>query len=189
VFSIAPWLAWLTTAYIVSRSTQEHLTWPPLVAWIGAVIVESNGLAAMYLLAKAAKSHNRVAVKLASGLLGAYAGSVIALTVVLDTFPRAAVLAPLFFVVIALSGSGNIVLRQYIVDSRKPHRSAPLPPVPIRVYKNEPVRNAIKIYFQQNPDGTFVGAGKAAGVSHTTASNVYRTLTAEGAISKNGHGG
>jgi len=87
----APWLAPFPTAYVVYRSTMEHLDWPNPVAIAAGLVIEGLGLSTAFLAVTFRaynqtkwKKHPKAPTVLATALVGVYLTVVIVLTVVLD---------------------------------------------------------------------------------------------------------
>ncbi len=115
---IAPWLAPLPTAYLIGRSTYNHLHWPGWVAVVAAITVEALGLAttatAMELRewnAHKRKTDPQAPAQLALGLVGLYFVTALGLTVALDIFPELSTYAPAIFPLLSLAGVTVLALR------------------------------------------------------------------------------
>lgn len=118
VASVGPWLAPLPTAYLVGHYAVTRLDWWLPVAAAAGLAVESLGVSAVatYLLLR---GHNRAKRKTdpaapegaALVAVAAYFLSAVALTVLLDTLPSAAVYAPIAFPVLSLAGMLVLALR------------------------------------------------------------------------------
>lgn len=115
---VAPWLAPLPTAFLIGRSTYNHLHWPGWVAVVAAITVEALGLAttatAMELRewnAHKRKTDPQAPAKLALGLVGLYFVTAIGLTVALDIFPELSTYAPAIFPLLSLAGVTILALR------------------------------------------------------------------------------
>lgn len=116
VFTVSPWLTPIITAWIVYNSTRspDGLAWEPLQAFVAAAIIETNGISStnllMYLYREKA---DRALLFIAAGIVGVYAASVLALTMLLDTFPQMAKFAPILFVFLVLSSNATVALRAH----------------------------------------------------------------------------
>lgn len=115
---VAPWLAPLPTAYLIGRATYHHLNWPEWVAFVGAVTVETLGLAttATALELREWNAHKRktdpeAPARLALGLVGLYFVTATGLTVALDIFPDLSTYAPAIFPFLSLAGVTVLALR------------------------------------------------------------------------------
>jgi len=118
VARIAPWFAPLPTAWLVYERTMRHLSWPQWVAIAAGVTLELLGVA---ILATALRlyEYNRTKRKndpaaplwIALLLVALYLITAELLTVVLDTVPQAAVLAPALFPVLSVAAFGLLALR------------------------------------------------------------------------------
>ena len=115
---VAPWLAPLPTAFLIGKSTYNHLDWPGWVAVVAAITVEALGLAttstAMELRewnAHKRKTDPQAPAKLALGLVGLYFVTAIGLTVALDIFPDLSTYAPAIFPLLSLAGVTVLALR------------------------------------------------------------------------------
>lgn len=116
----SPWLAPLPTAFLTYQRTGEYLHWPWPIAIVTGLVVEGVGLSAIN-TALDFREHNRglkdgdkrrAPFLLAIGVALVYFASVIGLTVILDTVPKAARLAPLVFPVLSACGALIIAMRR-----------------------------------------------------------------------------
>jgi len=118
ISNIAPWLAPLPTAFLVWRSTVNHLAWPSWVAIAAALVVECIGLTVTS-IALTLYNYNQSRRKsdpgapfwLAVTLVGVYVLVAVFLTLLMDTIPSLAKYAPLIFPALSLTGVTSLALR------------------------------------------------------------------------------
>jgi hypothetical protein len=118
VSRLAPWLSPLPTAYLVARAAVNHLAWPLPMAVVGALIVETLGLATavtaleLYQYNRSKRQADPTApFLLAVVLVVIYFASAIILTVLLDIAPLLAVYSQAIFPVLGLVGVLNLAVR------------------------------------------------------------------------------
>jgi hypothetical protein len=151
IAAASPYLATVPTAWLVGVSTMRFLGWPIPVAALTGLAVELLGIA-VTVTALELRQHNqdkrkmdpKAPTRIAFALVGAYLGSVVTLTVMLDTLPQARKLAPLAFPLLSLSGMVCIGLRtdharrvQAIKMAREERRA-------LRANPREAVKSAVR---------------------------------------------
>jgi len=138
VAKIAPWFAPVPTAYLVGRATVNHLSWPPAIGVVAAIVIESLGLATtataleLYQYNQCKRKVDTAApFHLALVLVVIYFIVATGLTIALDIFPNLASYAPAIFPALSLTGVTVIALRsdhsrriQRITDEKTAQRDA-----------------------------------------------------------------
>ncbi|MFZ6028078.1 MAG: hypothetical protein ACOYYS_10210 [Chloroflexota bacterium] len=124
-FALGPWITPVITAWLVFNATREQLGWGWPQALISAAIIETNGISSTNLLLYLYRTKaERKLLLVAGSIVGVYAFVVLALTVVLDTFPQAARYAPILFVFLVLSSNATVAVRAHhktvLADVRHP---------------------------------------------------------------------
>lgn len=123
---LAPWLAPAPTAYLVYSQTSAHLAWPPSIALIAALVLETLGLAVTstaltlyrYNVAKR-KTDPPAPLALPIALILLYFIAAELLTVALDIAPKLAAglattladWAPAIFPILSLAGVATLAIR------------------------------------------------------------------------------
>lgn len=211
VSRLAPWASPLPTAYLTMRATVEHLAWPQTMGIIAGGIIEALGLASVS-TALQLRDYNRTKRKsdpsapvgLAVLCAGIYFGSIVALTVLLDTMPQLAVYAPLAFPILSLAGVTTLALRgdhrrrlaaiAQGKEERKLSRASKLDSVKTvskldsanmaKLDKRNRRLDALAAYYAENPGGSVSMAAKAIDVSRQTVYTYLDELEAAGRVDR-----
>jgi hypothetical protein len=117
VANLSPYLAPVPSAYLVARSSIQHLELPLIIGIITGVVIESLGLSSVHtwLLLTNWNSHSRKSDPKAPALYAfilvlLYLVVTIGLTIVLEIVPKMSLYAPAIFPCLALIGAVNIML-------------------------------------------------------------------------------
>lgn len=198
IYVISPWVTPLITAWLVFDATQKHLGWSVARAFMGAAIVETNGIASTNLLLYLyQKEVNKKALSIGFGIVGAYVTSILFLTLALDTFPELSKLAPIVFVVLVLSSYATVAVRTYArVSTTKARRVTGLRKVAQPVaqgyrYESENEDDKIEIIGQTSrerlsyllnlrPDKRFESSDKLAKLIGCSGANIRSIATKNG---------
>jgi hypothetical protein len=187
VAKLAPWLAPFPSAYFVARSAIVHLNLPLSVAVVVAAIIETLGLATVYVVAT------------------------LSLVVFLEVWPTLATYAPAIFPALAVVGALNLALisrqeqREASVVEEKAERRAERQArrqaerqasndrksdanidalLAGRRAKRKARMNALISFYCDNPDAGPTDAGAAIGVSRQTVYTYLSELERDGRISR-----
>jgi len=113
-----PWLGPLPSAYLVGAAAIKYLGWPPVIALVAAVAVESIGVLSVVLALRLYewnetknKTDPTAPLWLAVSLVAFYFVVTIGLTVMLDVIPELARYAPAVFPLLAAVGAVNIAIK------------------------------------------------------------------------------
>ena len=116
--AVAPWLAPIPSAYLVGRAVVDELNWHIAIGIIAAIAVEAVGIVsitnALRLYewnASKRKKDPAAPTMLAYTAVFIYFAVTIMLTILLESFPQLAHIAPAIFPVLAAVGSVNIAIR------------------------------------------------------------------------------
>jgi len=210
IVRFAPWLAPIPTAYLVGRSTVDHLNWPGIVAAVGALAVEVMGVSVnnttlmLYGYNKSKLKTDPVAPTwLAGSLIGVYVVVAILLTIVLDVSPDIVQYAPAIFPLLSLVGASTIALRidhkrrLEEVEERKEKRKKDRVPATPRPKKKLALRKGTSNVREQrleqlvlycDEQRTAADMMEHLGVSKPTVYSYIRELEGIGKIRKDGVG-
>lgn len=213
VAKIAPWAAPIPTAFLVGRSTVEHLQWPLAIGIIAAIIVESLGLATtatsleLYQYNQGRrKSDPPAPFQLSVVLVAFYFIVATGLTVALDIFPALARYAPAIFPALSLTGVLVLALR---LDQRRRAQAFAVEKAERKERRQVPVSNNMSNFdkmhagrktkldnrldtlldiFTDSPGMPIADAARQVGVSRQTVYSYLDQLEQKGQIHRNGHG-
>lgn len=219
---LGSWAAPVPTAYLIWRATMLHLGWPSWVSFVAGAVIELLGMGTVN-LALTFREHNESKRKtdpaapfgLALGLAGVYFGTVTLLTVILEVLPGAAVVSPVVFIGMSLTGAGTLMLRKdharrlAAIDrarrDRKEARQAARSVSSIPNVRNakpngldlanatrraakQQALDAMLVFLGDNPGASLAELASHVGKGKSTVSGYVGELQAAGAIRRNGHG-
>ncbi|NIQ88772.1 MAG: hypothetical protein GWN93_06685 [Deltaproteobacteria bacterium] len=122
IAKLSPWLAPIPSAYFVARSSMAHLNVPLVLAIIIGVVLELLGIATVHTalslyrwnikpaVDKEKGGWERAPLKLSIATCAVYFVAVLFLSVVLETVPQLAPIAPTIFPVVAVVGAVTLAI-------------------------------------------------------------------------------
>lgn len=122
IAKLSPWLAPVPSAYFVARSSMEHLAVPLALAIIIGVVLELLGIATVHTalslyrwnikpaVNKEKSAWEKAPLKVALVTCAVYFVAVLFLSVVLETAPQLAPIAPTIFPVVAVVGAITLAI-------------------------------------------------------------------------------
>lgn len=122
IAKLSPWLAPIPSAYFVARSSMEHLAVPLVLAIIIGIVLELLGIATVHTalslyrwnikpaVNKERSAWEKAPLKIALVTCAVYFVAVLFLSVVLETAPHLAPIAPTIFPVVAVVGAITLAI-------------------------------------------------------------------------------
>jgi hypothetical protein len=198
---VGPWLAPVGTVFAVQRAVKAHFTFPDLVAWPVAVVIEILGIGTIYLMLimddwnrrRSGKSSDpKARAGLARFLVVLYIATTITLVILLDVLPElnrwALAVLPLVSVVAYLALS-LFAEYEYMERGRdearreqKERRKA------AQVSKMDARLDTLLTLYLDKPHLTPTEAASRLGCTRQTVYNRLEVLESQGRIRRNGKG-
>ncbi|MBN1889450.1 MAG: MarR family transcriptional regulator [Thermoflexales bacterium] len=218
---LGSWLAPIPTAFLIWRATMIHLGWPSWVSFVAGAVIELLGLGTVN-LALTFRTHNATKrakdpgapFPIALALAGVYFGTVTLLTVILEVLPGAALVSPVVFIGMSLTGAGTLMLRNDHArrlaairdkkqeekagrEARRAARSVSFNMAKsntletanaARQQQKQDALDAVLVFIGDNPGASLADIALHVGKGKSTVAGYVAELQTAGTIRRNGRG-